>query len=481
MNIGSISVPSLNSSQLAAFHAKTSSITGSVNSESLSDTMSYPSSRGEPSARTRKEMEGSEADSERDSVSPQRMHEEGIFGDEESPVSSSRKRMSRLSMRKGRSIVHKNLEDNYGAVITANHEALAQILEQVCQNRPTPNSLKSLASAMNLRFSDFSVLSESEGLRTEKRAFFPATWGSSHLPVTLMISRDMSLNNNNTKNSFSLTPIAQFMDQVPSYLVSSLSPADNGAHMNSQAVVWALSRLQIQPFETFAKNLKQRRKSRHHEEWEKDMSFILLQLINGLKFLQAQGIEEVVATLDHFLLSRGDNDSNCRLIITEECHALSGASEESRMSLCACALAAMLQLFDIKDPVNLAQEKQQKIDLPQIIPSVSMFSTMAVILQKDAAMSLGQVKSMLEFMLWGPSDIIFELKTGRETESREEALQRWLDLERATVLNNMIRTQGLWNINLNVYEEYHLLFLVRTCAKMLREASLLFESEVSRM
>ncbi len=38
---------------------------------------------------------------------------------------------SRLSVRSGRSVVHKNLEDNYGAVISANHEALAQILEQV--------------------------------------------------------------------------------------------------------------------------------------------------------------------------------------------------------------------------------------------------------------------------------------------------------------------------------------------------------------
>ena len=39
---------------------------------------------------------------------------------------------SRLSncVRNGRSVVHKNLEDNYGAVISANHEALAQILEQ---------------------------------------------------------------------------------------------------------------------------------------------------------------------------------------------------------------------------------------------------------------------------------------------------------------------------------------------------------------
>ena len=43
----------------------------------------------------------------------------------------NRKRVSRLSVRRGRSVVHKNLEDNYGAVITANHEALAQILEQV--------------------------------------------------------------------------------------------------------------------------------------------------------------------------------------------------------------------------------------------------------------------------------------------------------------------------------------------------------------
>lgn len=31
-----------------------------------------------------------------------------------------------------RTIVHKNLEDNYGAVVVANYEALIQLLEQVC-------------------------------------------------------------------------------------------------------------------------------------------------------------------------------------------------------------------------------------------------------------------------------------------------------------------------------------------------------------
>lgn len=40
-------------------------------------------------------------------------------------------RISRLRQRRGRSIVHRSLEDNYGAVVVANHEALAQFLDQV--------------------------------------------------------------------------------------------------------------------------------------------------------------------------------------------------------------------------------------------------------------------------------------------------------------------------------------------------------------
>lgn len=36
-----------------------------------------------------------------------------------------------MRMRKGRSVVHKTIEDNYTAVVVANHEALAQVLDQV--------------------------------------------------------------------------------------------------------------------------------------------------------------------------------------------------------------------------------------------------------------------------------------------------------------------------------------------------------------
>jgi len=227
---------------------------------------------------------------------------------------------------------------------------------------------------------------------------------------------------------------------------------------------------------TFARSLAQRRSSLRTEELEKELSFILLQLINGLKYLEAQGTETVPADLRRYLLARHDGDAHYRLIIT-------GEPEEAQrqISLCECALASMLLLFDVEDPLQVAGRAREPVNLPPILPSVSMYKTMATILQQDGSVALGQVKSMLEYMLWGTSDIIFELNVGREAETREAALQRWLDLERATVLNNMIRTQGIMNISLTVYQEYHLLFLVRTCAKMLREASLLFESEVSRM
>lgn len=47
------------------------------------------------------------------------------------------KTTNKLRVRKGRSVVHRNLEDNYGAVIIANHEALAQVLEQVTVIMPS--------------------------------------------------------------------------------------------------------------------------------------------------------------------------------------------------------------------------------------------------------------------------------------------------------------------------------------------------------
>ena len=69
----SSAVSPTSSANISSFHAKTSSITGSINSEAMSDsTISFPSSM----AQSKTMDHGSEADSERDSVSPQRLHDE---------------------------------------------------------------------------------------------------------------------------------------------------------------------------------------------------------------------------------------------------------------------------------------------------------------------------------------------------------------------------------------------------------------------
>lgn len=59
---------------------------------------------------------------------------ESEINDDEQDWIVSSGRTHKLRSRKGRSIVHKNLEDNYGAVVVANHEALAQVLENVRNN-----------------------------------------------------------------------------------------------------------------------------------------------------------------------------------------------------------------------------------------------------------------------------------------------------------------------------------------------------------
>lgn len=219
------------------------------------------------------------------------------------------------------------------------------------------------------------------------------------------------------------------------------------------------------------------------DEHSRDICFILLQLINGLKYLQAQGIEEAPASLSNFVLCREDKDPNHRLHILYDASITfnqleedSENSDENKVSLCQCALIAMFDLL-MQDSSSIKSRTTTttNVKLPNTLPSYEAFSIMAQILQQEKAVSLSKVKSILEYMLWGPSDIIFETKSGPK--EREQALQRWLDLERATVLNNLIKTQGLCHTELTVFEEYHLLFLVRTCAKMLREASMLLDSQ----
>lgn len=98
-----------------------------------------------------------------------------------------------------------------------------------------------------------------------------------------------------------------------------------------------------------------------------------------------------------------------------------------------------------------------------MLPSTKITPILADILQQERAESLSKAKAVLEFVLWGPSDVALS----GPTKERELALQRWLDLERATVLHGLVRTR----VELTVYDECHLMFLVRSTAKMMNDAA----------
>lgn len=54
------------------------------------------------------------------------------------------------------------------------------------------------------------------------------------------------------------------------------------------------------------------------EETWKDSNFIMLQFINALKIIQAQGIEELPLSLNSFVLCKDmDKDSNYRLCVLQ--------------------------------------------------------------------------------------------------------------------------------------------------------------------
>lgn len=73
----------------------------------------------------------------------------------------------------------------------------------------------------------------------------------------------------------------------------------------------------IQSYGEVLRTKGQQNNQQPEEAW-KDTSFCLLQLVNALKTLQAQGIEEVPLSLSSFVLCREiDRDTHYRLYVLQ--------------------------------------------------------------------------------------------------------------------------------------------------------------------
>ncbi|KAJ3641762.1 hypothetical protein Zmor_028241 [Zophobas morio] len=351
-------------------------------------------------------------------------------------------RTHKLRSRKGRSIVHKNLEDNYGAVIVANHEALAQVLENIQQISHIQPALRGLKSLPNLRWTDFSVKSTTQPVTVGCRTFQHAVWNTQH--VTLVINTGAVPSSTVALGTYSLSAITEFSDLIP----AKFACVDGDDNKYIQATVGVLPWLQISTLQSYSDTLKLKGSQTHEETW-KDASFIMLQLVNALKILQAQGIEELALSLNSFILCKEmDKESHVRLCVLqglgEDLHLKPDCDEYGTLCMCAAKALSLLQ------------------------PTARITPLIQSLLKNERAVTLTQVKSILEFCLWGPSDVAL----GSTIRERELALQRWLDLQRATVLHGLVCTR----VQLTVYEECHLFFLVRSNARMMCDASLLLES-----
>ncbi|KAB0802685.1 hypothetical protein PPYR_04871 [Photinus pyralis] len=351
-------------------------------------------------------------------------------------------RTHKLRSRKGRSIVHKNLEDNYGAVIVANHEALAQVLENIQQGVSVQPALRGLKTASNLRWSNFSIKENLPPLTVGSRVFHQAVWGVHH--VTIIISTGSTPINSQPLGTFTLNPITEFTDLIPAKYTSSVTQDDSKL---IQASVAVLPWIQVNTIQTYAELLKTKLNSA--QELFKDACFIVLQLVNSLKVLQAQGIEELPLSLTSFVIYKEmEKDTHHRLCVIQGLgEELTHKKENIEFgSLCECAASVLMHL----------------------LPSAKLTPLLHSLLSTERAVSLTQAKSVLEYTLWGPADV----SLSSNIKDRELALQRWLDLQRATVLHGLVCAR----IQLTVYEECHLLFLVRSNAKMMCDASLLLDS-----
>ncbi|CAH2982415.1 unnamed protein product [Chilo suppressalis] len=391
---------------------------------------------------------------------------------------------NKLRVRKGRSVVHRNLEDNYGAVVIANHEALAQVLEQVQQSATMQPSLRGLKACTNLRWNDFSIQSSHKHnlVKAGKRIFHQAIWNSNQGPVnvTLMLYKEqmasqMICQQSVQPQTLSLNAITEFCDLVPK-----LHFGEEGEDL-VQATIVVLAHAQVDTIQSYGESLHATEGLTTKEyqlvqtEQIHEAIFMMLQLINGLKCLQARGVEEIPETLTAFialkemqpLASHGSTlnlpspddrlnslwapktNSYGRLCIlqglSEEANCSKSSDEGHLDSLCKCAIKA----------------------LEILLPGEKLTPLLKEVLHEERAVSLNHAKSVLEFMLWGPLDVV----QGVPVDDRELSLQRWLDLERATVLHGLVRTR----VQLNVFEQLHLMFLVRSTAKAMCDASVLLE------
>ena len=379
------------------------------------------------------------------------------------------RRNSRPSLRQSRQELHVKLEDHYGAVTGANYQALAQLLEQATSKRPLAQHFHELRRTAGLRWSSFGSSCDQDVvlLRTASLVVLQSSWRQHELLLTVYpASAQQDCVDN--KAPFAQPSIVNFQDQVPAPFLP--------VHA-----------------------IKAGKKSFHRTFFSQTFTrffifFLLLKIFSqGVEVFPPgqvatlKQLPHLLTTLDEF---SGEGATESRLqqalcILLQICRALEWSSAQQPTKIRP----------ELNRPVNSeemvfyredSQDAYRLLWLPgggaSLIPKDVLSVSLRILGQLLTAQLAEEISSLirdhhkdgmaklipyLEMALFGPAG---DLVTNGDQEPLD-VFQRWLDVERASVLNELIRTQGLWRVKLTVMEEFRLAFLISSSSHHLLESS----------
>ncbi|GIZ04654.1 uncharacterized protein CEXT_771691 [Caerostris extrusa] len=206
--------------------------------------------------------------------------------------------------------------------------------------------------------------------------------------VTLVVTVQQQQSRLNENNEMKYPVFGQFVDYIPKELLESSSDAELES---IQATILVLDRSNILTIECFTENLP----ASFLEENEKELCFIILQLIHSLKSLQAQGIESIDSSFQNLILAKTKQDKyNTLIFLYDNCYDENDyMSDSCKISLCQYALMLLFQMLGIQSVEEFVLVSASKFS-SEI--SQKIFKTaISLCFLKKKAVSLSQTKTLL--------------------------------------------------------------------------------------
>ncbi|XP_076356707.1 uncharacterized protein LOC143249957 [Tachypleus tridentatus] len=359
-----------------------------------------------------------------------------------------------------------DLHASYSVVVASCQEALVRLLDHALKARS--KQLRK-PDGSGLKWSDFVIENGHPDLVLCNRACFHAVFKfDSRIQVTLVISRQEQSSTPNSQRLYNFPILDHFKDVVPGVFlpISENRQSSDPVHISTfvlQRAKLSLLHSSVTP-ET---SLRQRFDMN-------EIGFIMLQLIQILKNLQAEGIEKLDPKGDNFLLAQPDDQHHSFVVLLthpspDEVGCLvKSESEDNKVTLCHFALKNLFLLLRVQN----IEEIGYIVDSQLSNTSAQAFVSVANLLDQEKAFSLSHAKALLEYMLWGPKETNhYPEDVSQQT---DVFLQRWLDVNKAQILKTLSAT---FTSPISIYDENHASFLMRTNVRSLKELSSLLKND----